>query len=702
MSDIESFFNPNAIAIIGASVNLDSISGRPIKYLQEHGYKGKIYPINPKYKEIAGLKCYDSILEVPGEIDQALIAINYRLVIKTLNECAQKGVKHALIFSSGFAETGEEGKKIQDEILEVSKKTGIRVLGPNCQGMVNLRNNIASSFSASLELNPFLKGSVGFVTQSGALGYSIFNLAQESGVGFSYVVSTGNEVDLDSTDFIEYMIDNEETNMIITYTEDIKDGKRFKQVADKALNLGKPIVCIKVGASEVGQKAAASHTASLTGSDTPYKTIFQQKGVIRVDEIQDAINFAILRERIKQIPENINLGVITTSGGAGILLADKAEEYGLNLPELDKKSRDIVEKEIPDYGSSLNPVDVTAQVINEPDNFKNVLQVMTDNPNIDGIIIVISMIYGAAGATMARCIVEMSKNTTTPIVVTWPAGDRLMKDNFDILTEGQVPLYKSPEQAIKTLGTAMKYGRFRKITKDYTPIPDVKTDKSVRQAINAKDRFSEHDAKDILARYNLPITKEKVVTSTQDAVKFAEEIGFPVVLKIDSPDILHKTDIGALKLNLNSGQEVEAAYKEIMENVSKHKPDALINGIMVQEMIVGGKEMIVGIDKSRFGPMVMVGMGGIFVEVLKDVSYRIAPFTREEAFQMLEELTSYQILKGVRGEKPSDINSLVDMLVKMGQFAFEFEDEISELDINPVLVMPEGQGVKIADALIAK
>lgn len=702
MSKMDSFFNPKSLAIIGASANLNSISGRPIKYLRNHGYKGNIYPVNPKYEEIAGLKCYKSVLDIEGQIDQVMIAVNYRLVIKTLKDCAQKGVKYALIFSSGFAESGDEGKKIQEEIVEVSKKTGIRVLGPNCQGFVNLRNNVASSFSASLEIQPYLKGSIGFVTQSGALGYSIFNLAQESGVGFSYVVSTGNEVDLNTCDFLEYMVENDETNMIITYTEDIKNGRRFKELAARALELGKPIVCIKVGASEVGQKAAASHTASLTGSDTPYMTVFKQNGVIRVDEIQDAINLAILRERIKKIPDNINMGVITTSGGAGILLADKAEEYGINLPELDNKTREIIEKEIPDYGSSLNPVDVTAQVINEPDNFKNVLQVMEDNPGIDGIVIVISMIYGEAGATMARCIVEMTQKTTTPIVVAWPAGDRLMKENFDILTEGYVPWYKSPEQAIKTLGTAMKYGLFRKKAASYQPLPAPKADENVLKAIRAKDRFSEHDAKNVLAGFNLPITREKVVNTLEEAVEFSTEIGFPVVLKIDSPDILHKTEVGALKLNLKSAAEVEAAYKEIMDNVKKHKPDALLNGIMVQEMVTGGKEMIIGIDQSRFGPMVMVGMGGIFVEVLKDVTYRIAPFGREEALLMLEELNSYQILTGVRGEKRSDIEALVELLVKMGQFASVFQDEIAELDINPVLVLPEGQGVKIADALIAK
>ena len=702
MSNIESFFNPKSVAVIGASANMDSISGRPIRYMQEHGYQGEIYPINPKYDEIAGLKCYKSILDIPGDVDQALVAVNFKLVMKTLNECVQKGVKHALVFSSGFAESGEEGKKVQDEIVELSRKTGLRVLGPNCQGMVNLIDHIPCSFSASLEIQPALKGSVGFVTQSGALGYSIFNLAQETGVGFSYVVSTGNEVDLNSVDFIEYLVENENTSMIITYTEDVKDGKRFKKVAERALELGKPIVCIKVGSSEVGQKAAASHTAALTGSDTPYQTLFNQRGIIRVDEIQDAINFAVMMERIKKIPEDTNLGVITTSGGAGILLADKAEEYNLKLPELDQKTREVVEENIPVYGSSLNPVDVTAQVINEPDNFKNVLQVMANNPGIDGIVIVISMIYGASGATMAKCIVEMKEKTDTPIIVTWPAGDRLMKDNFDILTEGYIPWYKSPEQAVKTLGSAMKYGKLRKKVAGYKKLADIKANKEVLQAIDAKDRYSEHDAKEILDKYGLPITREKVVNSSEEAVQYASELGFPVVLKIDSPDILHKTEVGALKLNLNSAQEVEDAYNTIMQNVKKHKPDASLNGILVQEMVKGGKEMIVGINESRFGPMVMVGLGGIFVEVLKDVSYRIAPFTREEGLQMLEELKGYKILTGVRGEEPSDIESLVDMLVKMGQFAFEFEDKISELDINPVMVMPKGKGVKIADALISK
>jgi len=712
---IKTLLNPSSIAIVGASQNLDSISGRPIRYLQEHGYRGKIYPINPKYKEIAGETCYASIADVPDDIDVAMIAINYKMVLSVLEACEQKNVKHAILFTSGFAETGEAGRQLQHQVAEIAKRSGMRILGPNCQGLVNLAAGNTSSFSASLEIRPFKEGLVGFVTQSGALGYSIFNLAQEEGVGFSSIVSTGNEVDLNSLDFIEYFIDDDNTKVILTYIEEVSDGRRFRKLADRALQKGKPIICLKAGASEVGQKAAASHTASMVSSDTSYEALFRQKGIIRVHDVKEMIQVARMAERFTVMPNGMNLGVITTSGGAGILLADEASRIGLGIPELDARTQQHLSEVIPAYGSTVNPVDVTAQVINEAGGFKKVLDVLMDNPDIDAIIVVISMIYGEPGRIIAREVVEAHQSARKPVVVTWPAGDRLMSDNFEVLESGNVPWCKSPVEGIDALGKVMSYRAF--YNKYGAGTPEIPTRE--RQTGHAEiEKFfetgktpageeektiSEYYAKQILAHYGIPVNRCELASSAKHAVELAEDIGYPVVLKVDSASISHKSDVGGIQLNLGSSASVKKAYDIIMDNLRKRSLDDNINGIMVQEMVHGGTETIVGISyEPKFGPMIMFGLGGVYVEVLKDVAFRFAPLSQQEAQDMIQEIKSYKVLQGVRGEGPRDVYALVNTLVQISHMASEWESVVDQLDINPLVVLPNQQGVKVLDALIIK
>lgn len=714
-TEMKSLLFPSSIAVIGASQNLDSISGRPIRYLQEHGFKGKIYPINPKYKEIAGEICYPSIAEVPDNIDVAMIAINYKRVISILEACIDKGVKHAVLFTSGFAESGEEGRKLQEKVAELAGNSSMRILGPNCQGFINLESNNTCSFSASLEIKPLKKGSVGFVTQSGALGYSIFNLAQEEGVGFSNIISTGNEVDLNSLDFIEYFIDDDQTKIILAYIEEVKDGRRFRDLADRALQKGKPIVCLKVGTSDIGRKAAASHTASMVSHDTSYEALFRQKGIIRVNDVIEMIQVARLVERLNTMPNGMNLGVITTSGGAGILLADEASRIGLHLPELDSETQDLLSEVIPAYGSTVNPVDITAQVINEAGGFRKVLRALIENSDIDAIIIVISMIYGESGKIMASEIVKAHMSAEKPVVVTWPAGDRLMMDNFEVLEKGGVPWCKSPVGGINALGKVMKYRSFyTMLSADVGELrtPRQPTGSSVLDGLfNAGNTdhgengkiISEYYSKTILSHFDIPVNRCELAISSSEAVQLADEIGYPVVLKVDSADISHKSDVGGIKLNLKSRLEVSDAYDAIMNTLRKQKLDGNINGIMVQEMIQGGTETIIGIkNEPKFGPMIMFGLGGIYVEVLKDVAFRFAPLTYKEAQDMIQEIKSYKVLTGIRGEKPRDVYALVDALVKISHMAYECESFIDQLDLNPLVVLPNQQGVKVLDALIVK
>ena len=714
-AEMKSLLFPTTIAVVGASQNLDSISGRPIRYLQEHGFKGKIYPINPKYKEIAGETCYPSIAQVPDNIDVAMIAINYKRVISILEECIKKGVKHAVLFTSGFAESGEEGRELQETVAEMARNSSMRILGPNCQGFINLESNNTCTFSASLEIRPLKKGSVGFVTQSGALGYSIFNLAQEEGVGFSNIISTGNEVDLNSLDFIEYFIDDDQTKIILAYIEEVKDGRRFRDLAERALQKGKPIVCLKVGTSDIGRKAAASHTASMVSHDTSYEALFRQKGIIRVNDVIEMIQVARLVERLNALPNGMNLGVITTSGGAGILLADEASRLGLTIPELDAETQTLLSEVIPAYGSTVNPVDITAQVINEAGGFTKVLRALIENSDIDAIIIVISMIYGESGKIMAEEIVKAHKRAEKPLVVTWPAGNRLMMDNFDVLENGGVPWYKSPVEGIGALGKVMKYRSFyNKLCTDVgelTPSRE-RTERFLIDALFKTEKtaqgedgkiISEYHSKKILSHFGIPVNRCELAVSSAEAAELADEIGYPVVLKVDSVDISHKSDVGGLRLNLKNRFEVSVAYDAIMKTLRDQNLDGNINGIMVQEMVQGGTETIIGIkNEPKFGPMITFGLGGIYVEVLKDVAFRFAPLTYKEAQDMIQEVRSYKVLTGIRGERPRDVYALVDALVKISHMAHECESYIDQLDLNPLVVLPNQQGVKVLDALIVK
>jgi acetyltransferase len=515
---------------------------------------------------------------------------------------------------------------------------------------------------------------------------------------------------------MEYMLEDPDSKMIISYLEGVKDGKQFKRLSERAIELGKPIVTLKVGRSEVGQKAASSHTASLTGSDTVCDAFFRQKGIIRVDDIEAMIDIAALMQRIPEIPAGKGLGIITTSGGGGILVADEAVDLGLDIPELDSKTKEVIMEVIPAYGSALNPVDVTAQVINEAGDFMKVLQAMVDHPDIHALVIVVTQITGESGRQMARDMVKMSRITKKPLTVAWTTGDGLIGDQLGILSEGGVQYYKSPVRAVKAMGALMNYGVFRKgylaaggpgsgLIDSGAADPSTKSryEAAVSILSGAAVSLTEHQGKELLALYDIPITKEEVATSEKQVMSIAERVGYPVALKIDSPDILHKTEAGGLKLDITDRDELVTAYREILKNAESYDRKARINGVLVQEMVSGGTEVIVGVNNDpQFGPTVLFGLGGIFVEILKDVSLMVAPLTREDALSMIREIKGFKVLAGARGRAKTDIDAIADVLVKVSRLAVDLEDHVSELDINPLLVLTEGSGVRVADALVIK
>ena len=705
--DLTAFFNPKSVAIIGASSDPGSFSGKPLHYLLMHGYKGKVYPINPSHDKVQDVTAYKSILDLPETPDHVVLAVNAKIVLPMLEQCVQKGVKYATIFAAGFSEADEEGRALQNRIVELCKSSGMSVCGPNCQGAVNLKTGMTASFNRSLTM-PLKPGPISYVSQSGALGYAIYSLAQEVGVGYNLVANTGNEADLHSLAFIEHMLEDPDTKMVNAYLESIKDGRMFARLADRALELGKPIVVIKSGRSKVGMNAAASHTGSIAGSDEVCDAFFRQKGIIRVNDIEPMVDLAIMIERIPALPQGPNYGIITTSGGAGILIADEIETLGLNVPTLSQESQDALMKVLPGYASPVNPVDVTAGI--HPDkegNFKKALRIMINDPDIDALLVALALVPYPDSDIFCKDLVEVAGESDKPIIVSWTASNTLMGNNFDILEKSRIFCHVSPVRTARALGALMKYSVFREEylsrveDKSAVNIPDGAKEAVVEILDAAGESLSEHQGKGVLEKYGIRITQESVATSEDDALRIAEEIGYPLALKIDSPDILHKTEAGGLKLDIRDSGQLVSAYREVLANAKNYKPDARINGVLIQEFVTGGTEVIVGMKNDpQFGPTVMFGLGGIFVEVLKDVSMRVAPFSRYEAMDMIKEIKSYEVLAGVRGQARMDVEAVADVLVRVGQLVMDLEGKIMELDINPLVVLPEGRGVRVADALI--
>lgn len=705
--NLKKFFTPASVAIIGASKDISTINGKPLHYLKKHGYAGTIYPVNPKYEEVGGFRCYPGLEDIPGTVDLALIAVNYRLVPAMLKQCVKKKVRFATIFSSGFAEAGEEGRQMQRQLSEFASKTGLRICGPNCQGGVDLHNKTAAAFSAALDITPFKPGHIGFVTQSGALGFSIFNLAQENGIGFSYVISTGNEVDLDCMDYIDFMIDDRNTKIIFLYLEGIRNGNKFVKLAHKALEKGKPLVVLKVGKSEIGSRAAASHTAALTGSDVVFAAFFRQKGIIRVDSIEGFIDLGKIVNSTSIMPEGNRLGVVSISGGGGVLCADTAEECGISMARLQAETVEKIKKEIPPFGSPLNPVDITAQAINTAEGFSNVIQAMLADPGVDALVVVITMIVGEPGLRMARDLAGISADSKKPVIVAWTAGDRLMGEQFEILQKSGVPYYQSPVRAVRALAELMNYRNSLQektagVRLAESPEKSGMIPSSAMTIIEQAEMvLTEHRSKELLGSFGIDAGMEELAHTEQEALLVAGKIGFPVAMKIDSPDILHKTEAGGICLDVQDKNQLVKGYGDIIRNAHEYNPGARITGVLVQEMIPSGVEVIIGVNRDvQFGSVIMFGLGGIFVELLKDVSLRIAPVNEKEAMAMIRETHGFKMLTGVRGRARGDIKALAKTIARVSSMAMALGPRLKELDINPLIVLPEGKGVKVADALI--
>ena len=701
-TDLERFFSPRSIAIIGASQDFITISGQPLKHLQSHGYKGKLYPINPRYTEVAGVKCYPSLAELPETPDLVLILVNASRVAEMLKQCGARGVPYVIIFSSGFSEMGGEGVKQQQELTRIAQEHNIGVIGPNCQGMMNVADGVFAGFG-SVFFTDYQPGVVSMASQSGGFGFSVMNLSsKDGGLPFRQMVTTGNEIGVSTLEFLDYFIKDPKTEIIGAYLEGAKDAHRIPEIGQKALAAGKPILMWKVGNTEQGQKAAASHTANLGGAMALYKAAFRQNGILQVDDLQDLVDYG-RAFRCGKLPKGNRLAIITISGGAGILMTDECIDRGMQLAQLAPATVEKLRGFVPSFGSLNNPVDVTAAIFNDLTLINRTLQAIVDDPGVDCIAMINASLQGEIAAKIAAEIVAVAQKTDKPIFLTWSARDVMAPEAYAALDAARLPHYKSPVRCGRAMAAVSWYAEQQRRYRERLKEQPIKIEKNeIKQIFKSKTTdVAEYEAKRVLAAYGIPVTREDLAKSAQEAVAIAKKIGYPVAVKVQSADISHKTEAKAVRLKIQSDAELTAAYEEVTKNAKAYKRDAKIEGVLVQEMVGDGVEAILGITNDPlFGPAVMFGLGGIFAEVLKDVSFRLAPVTASVAREMVEEIAGYKVLAGARGKPPADVDALVDAIVRLSALAVDLKDHVAELDINPLFVFAKGSGVKAVDALI--
>lgn len=697
---IKPLLYPESVAVLGASENKYKIGNIQLQALIDGKFQGEIFPIHPTADQIAGLKSYSSLTDVPNSIDLVIFCIAYDQIKNGLIECAEKKVKAAIIFASGFSEAGEEGKKLQLELAEFAKLNNIRLLGPNCVGLVNTSNGLIGTFSSSVLWVPMTgKRGVGYVSQSGAFGVLTYMAAAQHGVNFNYFISSGNEMDTTLEDYIEYMVNDDEIEVISGYIEGAKNPEKLKLAALKALEKRKPIVLMKTGRSDAGSRAAASHTGALAGSDKIYDAFFRQNGIIRVEDSEDVIAFAKLFNP-NRLPKGRNTAIITSSGGRGINEADRCESYGLNIVELSEKTKTEMRKSLPDYASVSNPIDLTAAAsFANTEFFLDTLKVLVNSPEVDNIILTEFPHSWDEHNKYFQEFMTVAKNSDKFICFfPFPLGDITYPKTTPILVENEIAVVSGALNPVSALAQLVEYGQF---LGRYQPneMEEVLAHENVVDLLTPNATLSESEASEILARYGIPTTQRFVVNSQEEAIERAQQVGFPVVMKIDSQHIPHKTEADAIRLNISSEDEVIQAFDEIMSNARNYNPTAILNGVSVQEMLPKGTEIIIGAKCDEvFGPVIMAGLGGIFVEVFKDISFKVAPLSRKDAYALLEELQAKTILDGARGQAPADKEAIVDVLLRVSQLMMDHKDKIKELDINPLIVYEKG--IKAVDAMI--
>ncbi|MDB5810184.1 MAG: hypothetical protein JWN94_2306 [Betaproteobacteria bacterium] len=695
--DFARLFNPRGIAVVGASTDNTRIGGQPIPILQECGYRGGIYPVNPKYAGIGELKCYASVADVPQPCDLALVAVAGKLVPDVIRQCGKAGIAFATVFSAGFREVGAEGVALEAELKKAVAESGVRVIGPNCIGTMNLVDRVYCGFGVGFK-NPNLKqGPVAFVSQSGGFAYSVVALAESEGMGFNYVVSAGNEADITTLELAADFLERVEVEVLVLYLEGVSDGRRLRALGARALELGKPILTWKAGNSAIGRAAAESHTASMTADYELYRAAFREGGFIEVRDVAEVVDIA----RVflgKRMPRGSNIGILTTSGGSAVLMADECDRHGLTLPHFADSTVSAIEAIAPKHCALGNPIDLTAQISGHNEEFNQIVELALNDPNIDQMIVRYGTVQGARGAAWATDLVAIVNRVGKPVIVSLGRTLDSSRAATDIFDANRIPWVLTPTRTALAAGAL---GQYAEKQRRYLATKARGLNRVVaRQPIPAAStqRLSEADSKKILGAYGIPVAKEQVLGPAAIMALAESPLKFPLAVKIDSPDIPHKTEAGAVRLNIDNLSALKAATATIVANAKSYKPDARVNGVLVAEMAVG-TEVIIGVINDRFfGPVVMFGLGGVFAELLKDVTYRFAPFDVETAREMVAGIKAAKLLTGYRGSAPLAIEALADALARVSLLAADHADRIAEIDINPLFV--NEHGIVAADALV--
>jgi len=691
---LESFFNPKSVAIVGASRQRGKVGYEILSNMIGAGFNGKIFAVNPNADEIDGVKCFPDLQSIGQIPDLVIIVVPANAVPAVMQQCANAGVQSVVIITAGFREVGKEGKGLEEQVIQIARQAGIRVIGPNCLGVIVPANNLNASFGGDLPA----AGAIGYLSQSGALLAAILDMANANGIGFSKLVSIGNKADVDELDIIKAFSSDPDTKVIAGYLESITDGNVFVSQAER-ISHDKPILLMKSGGTEAGAKAASSHTGSLAGGEVAYESAFERAGVIRCESIKQQFDYAQCLAN-QPLPIGPRVAVITNAGGAGIMAADAIERQGLIFAKLSDKTTKKLAAVLPPAANLYNPIDILGDAL--ADRYEFALDIILDDPNVDTVLVLLTPQAMTDATATAEAVVKIARQKSTKPILACFLGANKVKEGVRILREGKIPQYDSPESAVATIKVMADYVRWRSRPKRVVklfPVNRRKVENIIERHLRQGVReIGETEAKEILEAYGFVTPKGSIATTADQAVNIAGQLGYPVVLKIWSPDILHKSDVGGVKLGLKTDQEVRDAFDLMMYRVPQKRPDAKILGVLVQEMCRKGKEVILGMNRDpHFGPLMMFGMGGIMVEVLKDVAFYLAPLTAEEAKQMLMSTKTYHILKGVRGQEGVDIEKLAEGLQRLSQLVTEFP-QIQEMDINPYMVGPEGTTPIAVDA----
>ena len=701
-SSLSRLFDPQGIAIVGASATPGKIGAMPISLLLQHGYGGRIIPVNPRADTIAGLPAVPGLDALDADVDLAILAVPAAHAAQALERARPGQVGAAVVFTSGFSETGAQGAAEQDRLCTIARERGIRLLGPNCLGFMNVRRNVYATFSPAPANGIVAAGGIGMVSQSGAFGAYAYSMARERGLGLSHWISTGNEADIDVADCIEWLTRDAATRVIMAYMEGCRDGAKLRRALAAARAAGKPVVITKIGRTQAGAQAAASRTAALAGDDAVYDALFRQYGALRARTIEEFFNLGYALDTWKRPPQGRRLGIFTISGGVGALMADEAADTGLALPEPAADAQARLLQRVP-FASGRNPVDVTGQAVSEP----GLLLATADDMLADGRYDALAVFLAAAGSSealwptfeaFARQMQARHPDVPLAISALFPPARRRELEQLGCL------VFPDPSAAVRTIGAvAGLAAQASHDGIDEAPASAPTPASAPPGAPPLLDAYNEVQAMSLLRQAGLPASPCTLASDADAAVRAVAGNDMPAVLKVVSPDITHKSDVGGVKLNLRGEDAVRRAYADIMASVRRHRPDARIDGVLVAPMAPKGVECIAGVHGDPiFGPVVMFGLGGVFVEVLKDVSFRLAPFGRDDALAMIREIKGYALLQGARGAPACDIDALADALAALSRFAHAHRADFRSLEINPLLALPEGQGVVALDAVVIR